>query len=128
MVRISVLNDTLKVRSRENRDATSVAWAFARAISERTLYSSPFFFLCVSSLLLFCVEASTDTFLSLSLCVCVCAMNTGDVQRRKAWKASGVGAPGVQGGHQVLASHAKARYVTNRRFLAETLMDIFDDE
>ena len=51
MVRISVLNDTLKVRSRENRDATSVAWAFARAISERTLYSSPFFFLCVSSLL-----------------------------------------------------------------------------
>ena len=80
MVRISVLNDTLKVRFRENRDATSVARAFARAISERTSSSrgplfcwcSPFFFLCVSSLLLFCVEASTDTFLSLSVCVCVC--------------------------------------------------------
>jgi len=43
-------------------------------------------------------------------------MKTGDVQRRKAWKASGVGAPGVQGGHQVLASHAKARYVTESSF------------
>ena len=78
MVRISVLNDTLKVRFRENRDATSVARAFARAISERTSSSrgplfccSPFFFLCVSSLLLFCVEASTDTFLSVYVCVCV---------------------------------------------------------
>ena len=79
MVRISVLNDTLKVRFRENRDATSVARAFARAISERTSSSrGPLFcvvrlsfFLCVSSVLLFCVEASTDTFLSLSLSLCV---------------------------------------------------------
>ena len=133
MVRISVLNDTLKVRFRENRDATSVARAFARAISERTssLRGDPCFvvvrlsFFCVC-LLCFCSASKrvlTPFSLSLSLCVCVCAMNTGDVQRRKAWKASGVGAPGVQGGHQVLASHAKARYVTNRRFLAETLMD-----
>ena len=124
MVRISVLNDTLKVRFRENRDATSVARAFARAISDPCFVVVRLsFFLCVSSLLVFCVEASTDTFLSLSLSLSLCAMKTGDVQRRKAWKASGVGAPGVQGGHQVLASHAKARYVTNRRFLAETLMD-----
>ena len=124
MVRISVLNDTLKVRFRENRDATSVARAFARAISDPCFVVVRLsFFLCVSSLLVFCVEASTDTFLSLSLSLSLFAMKTGDVQRRKAWKASGVGAPGVQGGHQVLASHAKARYVTNRRFLAETLMD-----
>ena len=66
MVRISVLNDTLKVRFRENRDATSVARAFARAISERTssLRGDPCFvvvvrlsFFCVCpSVLLFCVE------------------------------------------------------------------------
>ena len=34
-----------------------------------------------------------------------------DVQRGEAWEAPGARAPGFQGGDQVLASDAKARYV-----------------
>ena len=112
--------------SRKSRRDVGRVGLCARDFREDPLFFA--FLFCVCVFAFGCVSfrgraVLTPLSLSLSLSLCVCAMKTGDVQRRKAWKASGVGAPGVQGGHQVLASHAKARYVTNRRFLAETLMD-----
>ena len=103
--------------SRKSRRDVGRVGLCARDFREDPLFFAFLFFVCVFAF--GCVSfrgRAVLTPLSLSLSLCVCAMKTGDVQRRKAWKASGVGAPGVQGGHQVLASHAKARYVTESSF------------
>lgn len=98
MVRISVLNDTLKVRVAALR---SRVWTRGRrepAISEGHLRAA-FLFSRVW-------EQQTD------LPPPRLPPTAGDVQRGEAWQAPGPRSPGVQGRDQVPPGHAEARYVS----------------